>query len=599
MAVVSDVNYLLFEELPLEEVPITSKQHNDILNIQKTIFKMIARRENYHIILDKLCKMAESLLSNAVASIMIKDSKTGLLNVLSAPSLSKEGVKALNGLRPSRSTGSCGNAIYNNKPHFVKDTFHDERWSDIRQVAYDFNVCACWSMPVRDKNGTAVGTFALSSFEYRNPSYYHKIILETISEIISIILENKTVDQKINNMSNFDILTGIQNKHSLDETLSDGENDFSLIQMDLNNISYINSAYGFGFGDKLLKKIAYILSTKFDAFKTFRVSSDEFVLLYKKEKNIIDYIKKLQKYFYNNSLNISGVILNVSFNYGACIMSNNLLEKASWSLKYSKDIGKNRYYIYNEKQDRVKQKEKNRFIAINQLLHKAIKSDQIIPFFQGIRDNKTGNINKYEALVRIETDDRILSPIEFLDVAALSGLLPEITKIMIDKSFKIMQNKDYEFSINITEDDLNRNYLIQYLREKSKEYNITPKRVALEILEGISQFGKNSHIVQLKELKANGYCLALDDFGIEYSNFERVLNLDIDVLKIDAKYIKNIDKDKKSYEIAKSIAYFAKNAGITCVAEFVHSNEVQKKVEELGIGFSQGFYFSRPKKIKS
>ena len=78
------------------------------------------------------------------------------------------------------------------------------------------------------------------------------------------------------------------------------------------------------------------------------------------------------------------------------------------------------------------------------------------------------------------------------------------------------------------------------------------------------------------------------------TNFERILNLDIDFLKIDAKYIKDIDSNPKSYEITKAIVFFAKNANIPCIAEFVHSESVQKVVEDLGIEYSQGYYFSEP-----
>ncbi len=139
------------------------------------------------------------------------------------------------------------------------------------------------------------------------------------------------------------------------------------------------------------------------------------------------------------------------------------------------------------------------------------------------------------------------------------------------------------------------NYLEEFLLEKTKKYNISTKRVLLEILEGISSSGKRDHIQQLNLLKKEGFLIAIDDFGAEYSNFERVLDLDIDFLKIDVKYIKNIDTDSKSYEIVKSIVYFAKNANIICIAEFVHSKSVQKIVEELKIEYSQGYYFSEPR----
>ncbi len=88
--------------------------------------------------------------------------------------------------------------------------------------------------------------------------------------------------------------------------------------------------------------------------------------------------------------------------------------------------------------------------------------------------------------------------------------------------------------------------------------------------------------------------LAIDDFGTEYSNFERILELEVDIIKIDAKYIRNIHLDRTSYEIVRAIVYFARNAGIRTVAEFVHCEEVQAVVMALGIDESQGYLFSEP-----
>jgi len=228
------------------------------------------------------------------------------------------------------------------------------------------------------------------------------------------------------------------------------------------------------------------------------------------------------------------------------------------------------------------------------LIREALLEDKLIPFFQGIRNNKTGKISKYEVLARIVDEETVYSPFFFLEPARLSGLLPEITKMMIDKSFEIMSKNEYTFSINITEDDLSKNYLLKYLQNASSKYAIDLSRVILEILESVSASGKESHIQQLHALKALGCKLAIDDFGAEYSNFERLLDLDIDILKIDAQYIKNINTSSKSYNIVSAMAFFAKKSNMLCIAEYVHSAEVQKVIEELEIDFSQGYYFSEP-----
>jgi len=678
---------------------------------------MLAQGAHSDAILEHLCLLAEKLLSNSVASIMLLDTRSGFMSVLSAPSIPKVGHDALKNLQPGEGGGSCGNAVFRNEAQYVQNTFKDKRWEDIRNIAYDFNLCSCWSMPIKNREQKAIGSFALSSFEHRSPAPFHKKLLETAASIVNIVLENhkknarlklfssalensvegviitdknnkiievnnafkkiynyteeevlykdpkmlsskehdkefyadmwqhivnydgwsgeiknrrsdgslieqlmsisalkneltgevenylvifsdltalKESQQEIEHLAFHDSLTSLYSKSYL-EYFHKKETYATLILLNIDNFSYVNTVYGYSVGDTLLKEIAKILKEITQESKVFRISSDEFALYYENKIDILKSIRSVQSYFYDNSIDLNGLILHVTFTYGASYAQNSLLQNTALALKQAKESGKNRFHIFNKDEDSIDQTQRERFITNNNILHKALENGSITPYYQGIRDNRQKEITKYEVLARIEHNGKMVTPNNFIEPARLSGMLPEITKVIIDKSFAYMSNKKFTFSINITEDDLARNYLVNYLSMKEKEYNIDPKRVVLEILEGVSASGKQNQIAQLNSLKQKGYSLAIDDFGVEYSNFERILDLEIDFLKIDAKYIRDIDTNPKSYEVTRAIAYFAKNANIPCIAEFVDSESVQSVIEELGIAFSQGYYFSKPK----
>jgi len=589
----SDVTCQALESYELEEVSITTQEYNDILEVQQKILGMIAARGHYKTILEKLCILAEKLLPNSVASIMLLDKETNLMSILSAPSISQEGQDALSNLQPGSGAGSCANAIFHNDAQYVNNTFKDARWKDVRKFAIDFHTCSCWSMPVRDENNKPIGSFALSSFEHRSPAPFHKKLLETAAFIVNIVLKNQDNERKIEEMAFHDSLTGLHNKSYLEQLLTEDKNK-TLILLNVNNFSYINSAYGFELGDKLLKKIANILQNNFTTQATCRVNSDEFALLFDEQIDIENRVMDIRQCFYSQDIHIDNININISFSYGATYGSTHRLRNSAFALKQAKKNGKNNLYIHNQNENDTNNAQRKSFIEMNNLLHHALNEDRVVPYFQGIRNNTTAQIIKFESLVRIIDKDEVISPYTFLEVAKLSGLLPEITKVMVEKTFKMMSDKEYTFSLNITEDDLNQNYLSDYLQKQALRYSINPNRVIIEILEGISSDGKKNHVQQLKKLKSLGYAIAIDDFGTEYSNFERVLDLDIDFLKIDAKYIKDIHTSKKSYEITKAISFFAKNAGIPCIAEFVHNEDVQNIIESLGIEYSQGYYFSKP-----
>lgn len=170
---------------------LSSEEQEKILHFQQSILQSVIQSDSYLDIISRVCKLGEQLLPNSVGSVMLLDDTGASLNVLVAPSIPPEGISKLNGLIPGAGAGSCGNVIYREAPQFVSNTFTDPRWQNLRQIAYDFNLCSCWSVPVYSQNKKIIGTFALSSFEHRSPAAFHTVLLEVGAAIISIMLDRK------------------------------------------------------------------------------------------------------------------------------------------------------------------------------------------------------------------------------------------------------------------------------------------------------------------------------------------------------------------------------------------------------------------------
>lgn len=422
------------------------------------------------------------------------------------------------------------------------------------------------------------------------------IVLFFVSVMLSIALTLRYLFARSRrDLRVYDELTGLRNKTKLLEVLAERKGERLLVIANVNNFSNINIVYDFEMGDQILQAIARRLTSICECVEVFRIDADEFGLLYESDASAEEVIRKVQSQFFEHEMSFGRHNINVTFTYGAAKSSEHLFRIASFALRKAKRLGPNQYHIYDNQLDRLDHIERSKFLKMSSILHNALENDRVIPYFQGIRDNRTQKIEKFESLVRIEHEGQILSPYKFIEVAQTTGQITRITQRMIEKTFEYMRKRStYSFSINITEDDLNKNYLITFLQEMLKRYEIEPERVTLEILEGISSSGNTSNTQQFQAFKKMGLKLAIDDFGAEYSNFERVLDLDADFLKIDAKYIKDIDVNIKSYEITKSIASFAKNTNILCIAEFVASESIQKIIEEFGIEYSQGYHFSKP-----
>lgn len=177
----------------IDDAPLSASELEEILRLQGKMLRQAVIRSDYKQLLDELCLLVESFTSNAAATIMLYDESGQKLCVENAPSLSADVIEAFNRIRSG--DGACGNAIYHNEPMYVCNTLEDNRWSNIIDLVTRFNICSCFSFPIPNAEGKAIGTFAISSFEPRTPDGFHRVLLETCTNICSVILQRRTDDQ--------------------------------------------------------------------------------------------------------------------------------------------------------------------------------------------------------------------------------------------------------------------------------------------------------------------------------------------------------------------------------------------------------------------
>lgn len=265
-----------------------------------------------------------------------------------------------------------------------------------------------------------------------------------------------------------------------------------------------------------------------------------------------------------------------------------IIPKAFSAIKHAKKLVSKIYFL--DIDDEIFKEQQTKEIAYNALIKDAVQQGKIVPFYQPIYDNKLKKITKFECLARLLDNNRVLYPFDFLEQVRLMGFMRSITFSIINNSFQAFAKNKLEFSINITEEDIRDTQVIDYLRNRCEKYGINPNRIIIEILEDI-EFDDDDLIVNnILILKDMGFKIAIDDFGYANSNFGRLIKMQIDYIKIDGRFIKNMDSNAMSHKIVRSIADFAKNIGVQCIAEHVHSKAVQNLVENLDIEFSQGYF---------
>lgn len=448
-----------------------------------------------------------------------------------------------------------------------------------------------------------VDGYILKPVEYDQVNH---ILLKTVTQInnqkfneiyknnLKNMLDQKSEDIKKQFIT--DGLTGLKNRVYLDRELNK-EGRKSLILLNVNNFNMINNNFGFHFSDRVLKIIAHKLE-KYESvgFELFKLQSDVFVFLsFTKGVNEARMLaQKIKEVFENEYLIVRGIKLYITFSIAIdCDDKRDLLKSTNLKLQENREKNKNEIGIFEENSEFEKQQLEN--LNMIEKIRKISLEDDLILHFQPIKNLKSNKIEKYEVLSRIKTpENEIIMPNNFLKPITLAGLSSTFTKAVIIKAFKYFQDKDVSFSINISEADLKENFLDKFLLQKSKEFKIEPNRVILEILETVSTSRDEKIVKHLKAIKDIGFKLAIDDFGSESSNFSRLLELDVDFIKIDGSFIKGIVENKNSMEIVKAIVAFSNNIGYEVIAEFVHNEEVYKTLRELNVDFAQGFYIGKP-----
>lgn len=475
------------------------------------------------------------------------------------------------------------------KPHSIvrgeeDDEIFQQLWETIKNKKVWYGVL---------KNRKKNGEFYWVNINIRPILNEKDEIIEYIAirhEITDLVLKTEELKRNLR----LDSLTNIGNRYKLIEDVSKSINPCISI-LDIVSFSDVNDFFGYKTGDSVLKivarKIEELLIDK-ENYKVYRDHSDTFCIVAENEDRdkFIKNIDEISKTIGKVPIVIKSRELYVQLSYVFSFESKeNLLETANIIKRYS-HANKN-IIIYDKALELEKDYEKNIFWTLK--IKKALDEDKIVPYFQPIYNLKTNKIEKYEALVRLIDGNNVISPYYFLDISKKSKQYLQLTKTMIQKTFDYFKDKDFEFSINLTFEDIKSEYISSFIIELLKEYKIG-HRVVFEIVESeeIDNFRKiNEFFVTIREY---GCKIAIDDFGSGYSNFEYLAKLNVDYIKIDGSLIKDILINKSSQNIVSMLVNFAKGQKVKTIAEFVSNKDILNKVRELGIDYVQGYYIKEP-----
>lgn len=333
----------------------------------------------------------------------------------------------------------------------------------------------------------------------------------------------------------------------------------------------------------------------------FALGSGEFVIVKdldscgKSVNDIRDFFANLHKKLNSQKVFVDDIGYDISL-LMSLAYGKNAMDDAKYGIYEC--IKNNKLFITANGFSQIAHKKAEQNIKIIKIIKSALVEGRVMSFFQPIVNNKTGEIEKYESLVRIlDENDQFVSPEYFLDIAKKGMFYSSLTSKILANSFAALDMTDKDITINISAYDIEKEKTKKEIYDYLEKYNKDGHRLVFELLESeeVVNFGVIKDFI--KHVKSYGVKIAIDDFGSGYSNLKRLMKYDADIIKIDGSLIKNIEFDKKSLSIIKSFLSFAKEQGIQTVGEFVENENIYLILKELGVDYSQGYYFGKPQRL--
>ncbi|MFC2079242.1 EAL domain-containing protein [Candidatus Bipolaricaulota bacterium] len=435
---------------------------------------------------------------------------------------------------------------------------------------------------------------------------YHEGILTDISHL-------KRQEEELLRMATHDPLTGLHNRREFSSIFERHlsrvrryGNSGALLWMDLDGFKEINDGLGHNAGDELLSSLAHRMrATIRDSDVLARLGGDEFAVLYPNvdEAQARMAAGRLLEAIRKHTAVVEGQSLRSTSSIGVVLFpehgnsASELLMKADMAMYRAKASGRNRIVMYSPDDEKVESPETR--IDWLRIIREALENDNFVLYAQPILDLTTNRTVRYEILLRLRDHaGNIIPPGEFLDVAEQFGLSGDIDRWVLGKVMDVLGDaslgEDLSFAVNLSPRSLTDPELLSMISGKDSLTIIGPVRLVLEITETAAIY--NIHVAKdfLRTLRTKGYEFALDDFGKGFSSFYQLKNLDVDYLKIDGSFVRNLSKDPVDKHLVTAMVQLAKSLGKHTIAEFVEDEETLDILRSIGVDCAQGFHIGRP-----
>ncbi len=409
--------------------------------------------------------------------------------------------------------------------------------------------------------------------------------------------------ESLENIREYDSLTGLHTLYGLtkryEEFLRKSTHFAMLVDLDLYDFSSMNDFFGVKKGDALLKLVADRLKELFgkEAYLA-RVSSDEFLILFADLADFLEIDEKVIRVTgaFSIPFEVDGDKITLKYNLGISVYPKDgkdleeLYRRANSALIFAKKEGPNVFKFYNPELGAQIRKTLN----IERLLEEALERGYFQFYFQPYFNTSDLTLAGAEALIRIvKPEGEVISPAYFIEHLERSPLRESFETWAVKQIAEYVNKWKISIGLNLYAETYTNETFWKWVDNFLAQLSAP---LVLEITERafIKNPSKTLEIIQKLKAKYPYIKLAVDDLGTGYSNFEYLVNLPIDLVKIDLSLVKVIDRDERKRKVVKTIIDLAHMLSAKALAEGVENYEIANILDIMGCDYLQGFYFDKP-----
>lgn len=429
--------------------------------------------------------------------------------------------------------------------------------------------------------------------------------------------ERQKAEATIRHMAFHDSLTDLINRAEFERRLENAviaaKRDgvlHCLFYLDLDQFKLVNDSCGHIAGDELLRRITRRLQSSIrDSDTLARLGGDEFGVLLKNcpreqaEKIAQELLKNIQDYIFiwsDSSFKI-GVSIGLVQIDGE-ISPTELLSIADMACYAAKDLGRNRVHIYSESDQTLCQRKGE--MQWIQRLQESMANNSLVLYHQQIKSLQAGTSHSEILLRMLDDDGSLIYPDCFIPAAERYNIMPEVDRWVIQHASEQLKKRhetnllpieNDTIFINLSATSLSDKNLSRYIKDQLKHYSIQPRNIGFEITETAAIADFDYAINLITELQSFGCKVALDDFGTGMSSFSYLKSLNVDYVKIDGGFVKNMLDSEMDCAIVEAVNKIGHIAGMKTIAEYVENEALLKCLAKLGVDFAQGWTVEYPK----